>query len=315
MKSLSVGFVMDPVQQIKIHKDSTFAMMLEAQRRGHQLWYMELSDLWLQSDRAWARQHRIAVADNPDNWFEITESRERPMDELDVIMMRKDPPFDLTYIITTYLLETAERRGTLVVNPPAALRDYNEKLATALFPQCCVPSIVTRDMQRLQDFIHAEQQAVVKPVDSMGGDSIFRANADDLNLNVILETVTERGALYVMAQRFIPEINAGDKRILMVNGDPVPYSLARIPREGEFRGNLAAGGRGEGQPLSAHDKWIAAEIGPWLKSNNILFAGLDVIGDYLTEINITSPTCIREIDSQFNLNISMQLFDIIEDNV
>ena len=237
------------------------------------------------------------------------------MDELDVIMMRKDPPFDLTYIITTYLLEAAERRGTLVVNPPAALRNYNEKLATTLFPQCCVPSIVTRDMQRLQDFIHAEQQAVVKPVDGMGGESIFRANADDLNINVILETVTKRGTLYVMAQRFIPEINAGDKRILMVNGDAVPYALARIPREGEFRGNLAAGGRGEGQPLSEHDKWIAAQIGPWLKSNKILFAGLDVIGEYLTEINITSPTCIRELDTQFDLNISCQLFDIIDNYV
>ena len=315
MKSLCVGFVMDPIHEIKIHKDSTFAMMLEAQRRGHQIWYMQLSDLWLQSDRAWARQHRIVVTDTADNWFEITQSRERPMDELDVIMMRKDPPFDLTYIITTYLLEAAERRGTLVVNPPAALRNYNEKLATTLFPQCCVPSLVTRDMQRLQDFVHAEQQAVVKPVDGMGGESIFRANADDLNLNVILETVTKRGTLYVMAQRFIPEINAGDKRILMVNGDPVPYALARIPREGEFRGNLAAGGRGEGQALSEHDKWIAAQIGPWLKSNKILFAGLDVIGEYLTEINITSPTCIRELDTQFDLNISRHLFDIIDNYV
>jgi len=305
---------MDPVHKIKIHKDSTFAMMLEAQRRGHQLWYMELSDLWLQSDRAWARQQRISVTDDPDNWYEISSSRELPMDELDVIMMRKDPPFDLTYIITTYLLEAAERRGTLIVNPPAALRDFNEKLATALFPQCCVPSMVTRDMQRLRHFIESQQQAVVKPVDSMGGDSIFRANADDLNLNVILETVTGRGAIYVMAQRFIPEISAGDKRILMVNGNPVPYALARIPGKGEFRGNLAAGGAGKGQPLSGHDRWIAAEVGPWLKENKILFAGLDVIGNYLTEINITSPTCIRELDALFNLNISTQLFDIIEYN-
>ncbi len=305
---------MDPVHKIKIHKDSTFAMMLEAQRRGHQLWYMELSDLWLQSDRAWARQHHITVKDDPDSWFKISSSRELPMDELDVVLMRKDPPFDLTYIITTYLLEAAQRRGTLVVNPPAALRDHNEKLATALFPQCCVPSIVTRDTQRLHGFITSQQQTVVKPVDSMGGDSIFRANAGDHNLNVILETVTRRDTVYVMAQRFIPEISAGDKRILMVNGEPVPYALARIPREGEFRGNLAAGGAGKGQPLSQNDNWIAAQVGPWLKENNILFAGLDVIGNFLTEINITSPTCIRELDSLFNLNISSQLFDIIEDN-
>jgi glutathione synthase len=306
---------MDPVHSIKIHKDSTFAMMLEAQRRGHQLWYMELEDLWLEDGRAWARQRRISVQDDAEKWYAFDDSREQPLDALDVILMRKDPPFDLNYIVTTYLLDAAQRRGALVVNPPAALRDHNEKLATALFPQCCVASMTTRSMRRLHDFIVSQGETVVKPVDSMGGASIFRANAGDLNLNVILETVTSRGSRYVMAQRYIPEITAGDKRILMVAGEAVPFSLARIPRAGEFRGNLAAGGAGHGQPLSARDRWIAAEIGPWLKQQGILFAGLDVIGDYLTEINITSPTCIRELDAQFDLNISGQLFDAIESHV
>lgn len=305
---------MDPLHSIKIHKDSTFAMMLEAQRRGHQLWYMELEDLWLEDGRAWARQRRISVRDDAEKWHAFDDSREQPLDALDVILMRKDPPFDLNYIVTTYLLDAAQRHGALVVNPPAALRDHNEKLATALFPHCCVASMTTRSMQRLHDFILRQGETVVKPVDSMGGASIFRANAGDLNLNVILETVTSRGSRYVMAQRYIPEISAGDKRILMVAGEAVPFSLARIPRAGEFRGNLAAGGAGHGQPLSARDRWIAAEVGPWLKQQGILFAGLDVIGDYLTEINITSPTCIRELDAQFDLNISGQLFDAIENH-
>lgn len=309
---LSIGVVMDPIESIKPVKDSTFAMMLEAERRGHDIWYMELSDLWMLSDVAWGRQRKLRLHDRAANWFEYDGERSTPLGELDVILMRKDPPFDLTYIMVTYLLDAARNAGTLVVNPPRALRDFNEKMATTLFPQCCVPALVARNLERLRDFILDAGHAVVKPVDSMGGESIFSVRADDKNLNVILETVTAHGKRYVMAQHYIPEISAGDKRILMVNGSPVPYSLARIPRADEFRGNLAAGGRGVGQPLSERDFWIANEVGTWLRENGVLFAGLDVIGDYLTEINITSPTCIRELDKQFGLNISSDLFDEIE---
>jgi glutathione synthase len=310
--NLSLGVIMDPIQSIKPVKDSTFAMMLEAQRRGYEIWYMELSDLWMLSDEAWGRQRKLRLHDSSANWFEFLEERTAPLGALDAILMRKDPPFDMTYIMVTYLLDAAMRAGAVVVNPPGALRDFNEKMATTLFPQCCVPMLVARDIGRLRAFIIEAGHAVVKPVDSMGGESIFSVMADDKNLNVILETVTGHGKRYVMAQHFIPEITAGDKRILMINGTPVPYSLARIPCAGEFRGNLAAGGRGVGQPLSERDVWIANEVGTWLRENNVLFAGLDVIGDYLTEINITSPTCIRELDAQFGLNISSDLFDEIE---
>lgn len=310
--NVALGVVMDPIETIKPYKDSTFAMMLEAQKRGWDLWYMEVSDLFMRSDRAWAKRTRISLTDRDKNWHNSTEQVTTPLDELDVILMRKDPPFDLTYVITTYLLEAAERRGTLVVNPPATLRDNNEKLTINLFPQCCAPSVVSRDPDRLRQFVEDEEHAVVKPVDSMGGHSIFRVSKNDPNLNVILETVTSAGSEFVMAQRFIPEISSGDKRILMVDGEPVPYTLARIPKEGEFRGNLAVGGYGSGQSLSEHDYWIAEQVGPFLKKEGILFAGLDVIGDYLTEVNITSPTCIRELDSQFDLNISAQLMDVIE---
>ena len=310
--NLSLGVIMDPIQSIKPVKDSTFAMMLEAQRRGYEIWYMELSDLWMLSDEAWGRQRKLRLHDSSANWFEFLEERTAPLGALDAILMRKDPPFDMTYIMVTYLLDAAMRAGAVVVNPPGALRDFNEKMATTLFPQCCVPMLVARDIGRLRAFIIEAGHAVVKPVDSMGGESIFSVMADDKNLNVILETVTGHGKRYVMAQHFIPEITAGDKRILMINGTPVPFSLARIPCAGEFRGNLAAGGRGVGQPLSERDVWIANEVGTWLRENNVLFAGLDVIGDYLTEINITSPTCIRELDAQFGLNISSDLFDEIE---
>lgn len=310
--NLALGVVMDPMETIKPYKDSTFAMMLEAQKRGWDLWYMEISDLFMNSDRAWATRTRVTLVDRDKQWHSSAEQVTTPLDDLDVILMRKDPPFDLTYVITTYLLEAAERHGTLVVNPAATLRDNNEKLTINLFPQCCAPSVVSRDPDRLRQFVKDEEHAVVKPVDSMGGHSIFRVSKNDPNLNVILETVTSAGSEFVMAQRFIPEISSGDKRILMVDGEPVPYALARIPKKGEFRGNLAVGGRGSGQPLSERDYWIAEQVGPFLKKEGILFAGLDVIGDYLTEVNITSPTCIRELDSQFNLNISAQLMDVIE---
>ncbi|HNK33765.1 MAG TPA: glutathione synthase, partial [Plasticicumulans sp.] len=235
-----------------------------------------------------------------------------PLAELDVLLMRKDPPFDLEYIYTTYLLERAEAEGVRVVNRPQSLRDANEKLFTAWFPQCCPPTLATRDMARLRGFVAEHGDAILKPLDGMGGAGIFRVRAGDANLNVIVETLTERGRRTALAQRFIPEISAGDKRILMIDGEPVPYALARIPAEGETRGNLAAGGRGVGQPLSERDRWICAQVGPELRRRGLVFVGLDVIGDWLTEINVTSPTCARELDAQFGLDIGADLMRALE---
>ena len=310
--SISVGVVMDPIGAINIKKDSTFAMLLEAQARGWPVWYMQQSDLFLERSRAAARMRRLQVEENPRGWFRFDQERTVPLTELDVILMRKDPPFDMEYVYTTYLLEKAEEQGVLLVNRPASLRDCNEKLFTAWFPQCTPATLVARDHQRILDFIGEQRDAILKPLGGMGGVSIFRARSDDPNVNVIIETLTDSGQRYAMIQRFIPEISQGDKRILMIDGEPVPYALARIPKPGESRGNLAAGGRGEGIELSEQDRLIALQVGPALRERGILFAGLDVIGDYLTEINVTSPTCIRELDAQYGLNIAGQLFDAIE---
>ncbi len=307
----SLAVVMDPIATIKPHKDSTLAMLLAAQARGWSLWYLELGDLFLANDRCHGRMRPLQVSDERHHWFTLGAARTAPLDELPVVLMRKDPPLDMEYIHATQLLELAERRGCLVVNRPAALRDLNEKLATAWFPDCCVPSCVTCDLAQLAGFLDAHHDVVVKPLDAMGGTLVFRVRAGDPNRNVIFETLTEHGRRYAMAQRFIPEISAGDKRILLVDGEPVPYALARIPRPGETRGNLAAGGTGKGVPLSERDRWIAARVGPLLRERGVLFAGLDVIGDYLTEVNITSPTCIRELDAQFGLDIAGQLIDRI----
>ncbi len=312
---IALGVVMDPIASIKIHKDSTFAMLLEAQQRGWALWYMEQGDLFLRDDRCHARMRRLAVQDDPAGWYRFEAERTAPLDELDAVLMRKDPPFDMEYIYTTYLLEQAQRRGTLIVNRPQSLRDANEKLFTAWFPQCCAPTLVTRDHTRLRAFLEEQQDIILKPLGTMGGASVFRVRLDDPNINVIIETLTGEGTRFAMAQRFLPEISAGDKRILMIDGEPVPYALARIPKPGETRGNLAAGGTGKGVPLSDSDNWIAREVGPVLRERGILFAGLDVIGDRLTEINVTSPTCIRELDQLFNLNISADLMDRIEDKL
>ena len=310
---IALGIVMDPIESITIKKDSTFAMMLEAQARGWQLWYMVPGDLFLRDGRAHARLRRVEVTDDPAGWHRVLEEREAPLDSLNAILMRKDPPFDMEYIYATYLLEQAERLGTLVVNRPAALRDANEKLFTAWFPQCCPPTLVTRDHHRIAAFLEEQGEIVLKPLGGMGGASVFRLANGDLNTNVIIETLTQQSDRYVMAQRFLPEVTAGDKRILMVDGEPIPYALARIPKQGEFRGNLAAGGSGRGIPLSERDRWIAGQVGAELQRRGILFAGLDVIGDYLTEINVTSPTCIRELDAQFGINISARLLDRIEE--
>ena len=313
--TITLGVVMDPIDSINIKKDSTFAMLLEAQRRGWGVRYMEQQDLYLDNDRACARVRTLLVDENPQEWFRFVGDETIPLDELDVILMRKDPPFDMDYIYSTYLLEKAEERGVLIVNHPASLRDCNEKLFTAWVPQCCTPTLVTSNRERILRFMEQQKDIILKPLDGMGGSSIFRIRQGDPNANVIIETLTSHGKRLSMAQRFVPEISQGDKRILMVDGEPVPYALARIPKPGETRGNLAAGGTGQGIPLSEQDRWIALQVGPSLRQRGILFAGLDVIGDYLTEINITSPTCIRELDSQFGLNISAQLMDRIEEKL
>ena len=309
---LDVVVVMDPIGSIKIAKDSTFAMLLEAQRRGHRLHYVLPGGLSLVGGVVHARVAALQVRDDPSGWFELGPASQLPLGRGQVVLMRTDPPVDADYLHDTQLLDFARRAGALVVNDPRGLRDMNEKLAAFEFPQCCPPSLVSRDAAALKAFVAEHGEAVLKPLDGMGGRSIFRARAGEPNLNVILETLTGGGRHLAMAQRYLPEIAQGDKRILLVDGVPVDYCLARIPQGDEFRGNLAAGGRGVGQPLSERDRWIAAQVGPEVARRGMLFVGLDVIGDYLTEVNVTSPTCIRELDAQFGLNIAGTLFDAIE---
>ncbi|QGU31973.1 glutathione synthase [Thermochromatium tepidum] len=306
-----VGVVMDPIGSIRIKKDSTFAMLLAAQRRGWSLWYMEVGDLSLLDGQARARMRAIEVVEDPLSWFRFGEEVEHPLHWLDVLLMRKDPPFDIEYVYTTYLLEQAKQAGCLVVNDPRSLRDANEKVFITAFPQCAPPTLVTRQAHAIRAFQSEHGEIVLKPLHGMGGTSIFRMRPGDPNLSVVIETLTQQGRAFCMVQRFIPEIEAGDKRILMVDGEPVPYVLARIPAPGESRGNLAAGASAEVRPLSARDRWIADQVGPELRARGILFAGLDVIGDYLTEINITSPTCIRELDAACGLDIAGDLMDRI----
>ncbi len=303
---------MDPIAAINIHKDSSFAMLLEAQARGWTLFYMELGDLYLRDGRTYARMRPLSVTRDEQCWHRLGETVEFPLDELDIVLMRKDPPFDQEYIYATYLLECAEQRGALVVNKPRSLRDANEKLFTAWFPQCCAPTLVAREPGKFRDFLRQQERIILKPLDGMGGASIFYLQPEDPNISVILETMTAHGTRFIMAQRYLPEIAEGDKRILMINGEPIPYALARIPAPGELRGNLAAGGRAEGRPLSRRDRWICSQVRPELRKRGLVFAGLDVIGDYLTEINVTSPTCIQELDKLFELNISARLMNEIE---
>jgi len=308
-----IGVVMDPIGSIKIAKDSTFAMLLAAGRRHWCIQYMELSDLFLRNDRTWARMREVRVQDNAARWYRFCGERTRPLDALPVVLMRKDPPFDMEYIYATYLLERAQARGVRVINDPRSLRDANEKVFILQFPQCCPPTLVTQRNVDIAEFLALYGEIILKPLDGMGGRSVFRVQAADPNFNVIVETLTDHGNRFCMAQKFIPEIADGDKRILLIDGDPVPYALARLPRPDETRGNLAVGGTGVGQPLTERDRWIAAQVGPELRRRGILFAGLDVIGDSLTEINITSPTCIRELDAQFGLDIAGNLMTELDD--
>ncbi len=315
--SIKIGFVMDPLSSINTKKDSTFAMMLAAQKSNWEIHTIYQADLYTENETPRAYSRITHVEDNPDHWFDFSKEQDIDLSSLDVILMRKDPPFDIEYINTTYILQLAEQHGSLIVNKAASLRDNNEKMFIAQFPQCCTPFLVSRNKSRLREFVQqrfqAEQQDVIlKPLDGMGGASIYRVNPQDPNLSVILETLSENESRTVMAQQFIPEIIHGDKRVLLVDGEAIPYALARIPASGETRGNLAAGGTGVGVELTKRDHWICQQIAPVLKQQGILFAGIDIIGDYLTEINITSPTCIRELDRIYSLDIAGDLIRCIE---
>jgi len=303
---------MDPIESIKPIKDSSFAMLLEAERRGAEIHYMLQSDLRLLDGDAIAHSKLLNVNDAEADWFTFGADQEISLGDLDVILMRKDPPFDMEYIYTSYILERAEGAGALIVNKPQSLRDMNEKAYTAWFPQCSPLTLITRSMPEMKDFLAEHGRIVVKPLDGMGGKSIFVVAKGDNNANVIFETLTDYGNRFAMAQVFIPEISAGDKRILLVDGEAIPYALARIPSADDNRGNLVMGAVGEARRLTERDEWICSEVGPVLRERGIIFAGLDVIGDYLTEINVTSPTGMRELDSAFDLNIAGTLFDAIE---
>lgn len=304
--------VMDDISAIKIHKDTSIAMLWTAAARGYQLWYAEQSALYVRDGLACGAVQPLRVFEDEAHWYELDAAEDLALSRMDVILMRKDPPFDMRYIYTTYVLEMAEAAGVLVVNRPASLRDCNEKLFATRFPQCMVPTLVTPDMARLRAFIAEHGDVIVKPLDGMGGSGIFRLQRGGPNIGATLELMTEQGVQPVMAQRYIPDIVNGDKRILLIDGEPVPFCLARIPMQGETRGNLAAGGTGEPRLLTPRDYWLAAQVAPELRRRGLLFVGLDVIGDYITEINVTSPTCVREIARRYGVDITGRLFDVID---
>ncbi|MCT7357745.1 glutathione synthase [Thalassolituus pacificus] len=309
--SIKLGVVMDPIADIAFKKDTSLALLHAAQERGCELFYMEQSDLSIQNGKAMGRMAPLKVAMNPEHWFDLGDYREQPLAELNIILMRKDPPFDSEFIYSTYILERAEQEGVLVANKPQSLRDCNEKVFATAFPELMSPTIVTRRADLLKAFHKEHGDVIFKPLDGMGGSSIFRLRADDPNVSVIIETLTNHGSQQIMAQRFIPEITAGDKRILMIDGEPVPFCLARIPAQGETRGNLAAGGQGVTQPLSDENRAIAEKIGPILKEKGLYFVGLDIIGNHLTEINVTSPTCVREISRDSGIDVAGLLIDCL----
>ncbi|WP_295467549.1 glutathione synthase [uncultured Pseudomonas sp.] len=309
--SIRLGIVMDPIERISYKKDSSLAMLWAAKARGWTLHYFEMQDLYQVDGEARGRGRQLEVFQDPERWFAFGESVDLPLRELDVILMRKDPPFDNEFVYATYLLEQAERGGTLVVNRPASLRDCNEKFFATLFPELAPPTLVSRRADIIREFARSHGDVILKPLDGMGGSSVFRHREGDPNLSVILETLTAHGTQQIIAQRYLPGIKDGDKRILMIAGEPVEYCLARIPAQGETRGNLAAGGRGVAQPLSTRDREIAEAVGPELRKRGLLFVGLDVIGEHLTEINVTSPTCIREIDAAYDTRIAERLMEVI----
>ncbi|MCO6439507.1 MAG: glutathione synthase [Nitrococcus mobilis] len=312
---IKLGVVMDPIGSITPYKDTTLALLLEAERRGWAIRYLELGDLSLRDGQAWGHSTELHVRDDRRRWYELGDRQRHPLAELEVILMRKDPPVSNEYLYATYILEAAERAGTLVINRPQGLRDAQEKLFATHFPQCCAPTLVSTAADELRGFIHEQGKAVLKPLHGMGGESVFVLEQGDPNTSVIIETLSDHGRRQLMAQRYIEEIRSGDKRILLVAGEPIPYALARIPARGETRGNIAAGGRGEGVELSGRDRWICEQVAPALRERGLLFVGLDVIGDYLTEVNVTSPTCVRELDTHYGINISGKLFDLIEQHL
>lgn len=307
-----MAVIMDPIQHIHPEKDTTLALLCKAKSRGWDLHYLELSDLFLKYGAAWGISQSLSVSLDHNHWYELGEKTEQPLNQFDVILMRKDPPVDMEYIYATYILEQVESNGTLVLNPPRALRDLNEKFYATWFPQCMPPTLVSSSKSKIHKFIQEQGSVVLKPLAGMGGRGIFKCHAEDPNLNVILESITNEGTRYIMAQQFLEDIYKGDKRILIIEGEPLPYALARIPKEGDFRGNLAAGGQGCGVPLTERDLWICEQIKSSLQEHKLLLVGIDVIGDYLTEINITSPTCVRELEAAFNLDITGEILDCIE---
>ena len=309
---LNLAVVMDPIEQIKPAKDTTLAMLLAAQRRGWRISYLELGHLWLRDGVAFGRAHPLEVRDAATAWFTRGDPVVTPLGEFDAVLMRKDPPFDTEYIYATYVLERAEAQGALVVNRPQGLRDMNEKVYTAWFPECCAPTLITRDMSDMHAFLREHGRVVCKPLHGMGGRSIFVLEAGDKNASVVFETLTEYGSRYAITQRYIPDIvTTGDARVILVDGEPAPYALARIPSTSDNRGNLAAGARGVGRPLDARDRWLASRIGPELAARGMLFVGLDVIGGFVTEINVTSPTGARELEKQFGIDVTDRLMDAI----
>jgi len=310
--AVRLAILMDPIKAIKPAKDSSLAMLLAAQARGWELLYLEQQDVWLRDGRSYGRLRPLSVRKDPQDWFFLGEPRVAPLGEIDALLMRKDPPFDTEYIYSTYILERAEAEGCLVLNRPQGLRDMNEKVYTAWFPQCCAPTLITRNMADMAAFLAEHGKIVCKPLHGMGGRSIFVIEQGDKNATVVFETLTEYGTRYAITQRYLPEIvTTGDSRVILVDGEPIPYALARIPSSDDNRGNLAAGATGVARPLTDRDRWLASEIGPTLRDRGMIFVGLDVIGGYVTEINVTSPTGIREIDAQFGTDIGGNLMDAI----
>jgi glutathione synthase len=309
---MKIAFILDPLESIKTYKDSSFAMMREAVARSHRIFSIQQEELLWREGRVWAYARELSLTGDAHHWYEAGEAVEQSLAAFDAVVMRKDPPFDMEYVYSTYLLELAQKEGARVYNDPRAIRDHNEKMAIARFPQFTAPTIVTRQETLLRTFLDEHRDIILKPLDGMGGTSIFRLHRNDPNIGVVIETLTHYGRRTIMAQRYIPEISQGDKRVLLIDGEPVPYCLARIPKQGETRGNLAAGGRGIAQPLSERDREIAAHAGPILAAQGLLLVGLDVIGDYLTEVNVTSPTCFQEIADQTGFNVAGMMLDAIE---
>lgn len=311
-KELTLGVVMDPLQSICPEKDTTLALLLAAQQKGFKLHYLELSHLFWQEGTAYGNSQPLTLLNNAEKWYSLSEAVTIPLEKFDVLLMRKDPPVNMAYIYATFLLEHAEQKGTLVVNKPQSLRNVNEKLFTSWFPECLPPSLISSSKDVLKKFIEEQQSVVLKPLDGMGGQGIFKCNKEDVNQTVMIDLLTQQGNQYIMAQRFLPEITStGDKRILLIDGEPFPYALARFPANGEFRGNLAAGGQGIVCELTTRDRWLCEKIGPTLRERGLIFVGIDVIGDYLTEINVTSPTCVKELEKTCKIDIADKIIDCI----